>query len=277
MVGGHRMAGARVVDLEQDQPRLHPHQVERADAGRPDAVAGAGREERVPGRLGGRGRDPQLVAQVARVAGSRDVDLDPGERRAAAPEVGDVRPPLAGRRLQHRPGPRPLQGQCGDGLGDVLDLHVQAAAFIRSQRYCGSAAVQRSRSSSRRAIVPSSITFPRSSHHGVYITWPGCSRVASRVITRSARRAASGPEIRYLQSGETSKTAAAWRIGVVLDVVEVGVAGGRVIAGPVAPGELAVERRGALVERGADARCWLRTLSQASSMAPPWRSTTTRS
>ena len=41
------------------------------------------------------------------------------------------------------------------------------AAFCRNQRRFGSAAVQRQTCSSSRVTVPSSITRPRSSHHGV--------------------------------------------------------------------------------------------------------------
>ena len=66
--------------------------------------------------------------------------------------------------------------------------------------------------SSSRLIVPSSITLPCASHHGVYSTCPTAHFMTLRVTIRSSRRAASRPPIRYLWSGDTSISAAALRI-----------------------------------------------------------------
>src|ERR1051325_6682527 len=46
------------------------------------------------------------------------------------------------------------------------------AAWIWKPLELGSAAVQRKQFSSSRLTVPSSSTWPCSSHHGVYTTWP---------------------------------------------------------------------------------------------------------
>jgi len=67
-----------------------------------------------------------------------------------------------------------------------------------SQRRLGSAAVRRNVCSPRREMVPSSITFPAASHHGVYNTWPTLVLPTLRVTTRSRSRSASGPVIKYL-------------------------------------------------------------------------------
>ena len=119
-----------------------------------------------------------------------------------------------GRRAQDLRRRRALQRQRRDLLGDVFDLDLRPAAFWRSHRRLGSAAVQRYACSPSRATVPSSMTLPCSSHHGVYQTWPTVIRCASRVMMRSTRRVASGPLTRYLKSGEMSISAAALRMAL---------------------------------------------------------------
>ena len=70
--------------------------------------------------------DPQLVADVARVAGPGDVHRDAGDGGHPAPEVLEVGPVFAGRRLEHLSGQAPLEGEGADLGRDVLDPHVEA-------------------------------------------------------------------------------------------------------------------------------------------------------
>ena len=75
------------------------------------------------------------------------------------------------------------------------------------------------------------------------------SSTTSRVIRRSTRRAASGPVIRYLKSGETSISAAALRIALYSCSWCALVGADGVVARPVAVVEALAERERALVER----------------------------
>src|SRR3989304_1214555 len=68
---------------------------------------------------------PQLVAQVAGVAGARNVEGDRPDLRAASAEVAQVGEGFAGGRLQDGPALWALEGQRGERLGDVLAGHVQ--------------------------------------------------------------------------------------------------------------------------------------------------------
>src|ERR1041385_4172595 len=61
-------------------------------------------------------------------------------------------------------------------------------------------------------MVPSSITLPRPPHHGVDIAGPMRQGGTARGTIRSSSRVASGPETRYLYRGETSISAAAFRM-----------------------------------------------------------------
>ena len=111
LLGVHRVPGRRVVDLDEDQPRLEPDDVEGEHPGRPDAVGRPRGHQRVPDLDRALGRDPQLVAEVAGVAGPRHVDGDLADLRGAAAEVAQVRERLAasrprGRRATAAPGGR---------------------------------------------------------------------------------------------------------------------------------------------------------------------------
>ena len=127
LLGVHRVAGRRVVDLEQDESGFEADDVEGEHPGRPDAVRAAGRDERVPDLDRARGRDPQLVAEVAGVAGPRDVDRDLADLRGAAPEVAQVGERLAGRRLEHVARQRALERERRGRLGLLVDRDVEAA------------------------------------------------------------------------------------------------------------------------------------------------------
>src|SRR5207344_3477865 len=76
LLGADRVTGAGVLGLDQDQAGLDARDIERADAGGTDAVRLASLPQRVPHVRRRAGVDPDLVAQVAGVPGSRDVDVD---------------------------------------------------------------------------------------------------------------------------------------------------------------------------------------------------------
>ena len=127
LLGDHRVAAARVVDLQQDQPRLEADHVERDHPGGADPEVGPRVRERVPHRDGVLRRDPHLVAEVAGVAGPRDVDRDLPDAAGTPSEVPEIAPRRVGGRLEHVAAQRPLDGECRDLLGHVLDLDVQPA------------------------------------------------------------------------------------------------------------------------------------------------------
>ena len=71
--------------------------------------------------------DPQLVAQVAGVAGPGHLDGDAADGGGPFAEVAKVGPVLAGGVLEDVAGPRALQRDRGGRLGDVLDRDVEPA------------------------------------------------------------------------------------------------------------------------------------------------------
>ena len=134
LVGVHRVAGGRVVDLEQDESSLEPDDIEREHPGRPDPVAAACVHQQFPERDRVLRRDPELIPEIAGVAGSRDVDrhlLPAGlERCGPAPEVAQVAERAAGRRLQHVPRQGTLDGERGHLFRHVIDRHVEAGRVL---------------------------------------------------------------------------------------------------------------------------------------------------
>ena len=85
------------------------------------------------------------------------------------------------------------------------------------------------------------------------MTWPGLILVASRVMTRSMSRTASGPADAVLVERRNVDQRRLLADRVVLGARRVGVGAGRQVARPLAPVLLAVERRCSLMERRADA------------------------
>ena len=97
--------------------------------------------------------------------------------------------------LEDRARQRALERERAGALGDVLDRRRRARrAFIASQRRFGSALVRRNVRSSRRLIVPSSITLPCgvAPRRVEHLARPRTC-ATSRVTMRSSRRAASRP------------------------------------------------------------------------------------
>ena len=87
------------------------------------------------------------------------------------------------------------------------------------------------------------------------MTCPTATFVASRVMTRSTRRVASGPLTMYLNSGETSISAAPFRIARVLVLVMRLVGADGVVARPLAVVEALAQRR-ACVRGRPSRRAW---------------------
>ena len=126
LVGVHRVACARVVDLEEDEPRVSSRTTSRATipAGRmpygPPAV-----DEGVPDVDRAVGRKSTARSRGHRCSGPADVDRRPRDRGRPAPEVAQVGERLAGGGLEDRPAPGTLEGEGGGGLADVLNLDVE--------------------------------------------------------------------------------------------------------------------------------------------------------
>ena len=122
-------------------------------------------------------------------------------------------------------------------------------AFIASHRTFGSALVRRYVESSRRLMVPSSMTLPCTSHQGVYSTWPIAHFVTSRVTMRSSSRAASATADQVLvERRDVEQRGGVADRGVFAVGMRV-VRARDLVAGPAAPGLSADERSRAGVER----------------------------
>ena len=250
---GDRVARARVLGFDQDQARLHPADVEGADARGVDPVALTHVEEPVPDRKRSLGRHPELVAPVARVSGARDVDGDAGDLAHAAAEVLHVDPVGAGHLLQDLPRESTLERERGGGVADVGDLHVEAGGVHQEPAVAG----VRGRDA---------VSVLREARHGAVVedlallVAPGrvvgpVDRELGHVPRHHAVEEPEGVGARDLVLVERAHVDHGRRLsdGVVFDVVEVGVDGGGEVAGPLTPGEPGVQLLLALEERGADA------------------------
>ena len=254
LVGVHRVAGAGVVDLEQDQAGLQADDVEGDHPGRPDAVWLAGDGQRVPHVDGSLGGDPQLIAEVAGVAGPADVDGRARDGRRAAPEVAQVGEGLARRRLEDGPAARPLERDGGEALADVLDLDVEPARVHRQPAVLGI------RRGPAEAILGQAMDGAVVDDLAVLVA---PRRVVDGAVPELGRVAGDDP-VDELQGVAAADLVLVERADVdqgglladrvVLDVVEVGVDAGREIARPLAPLHLPVVRLGPGVERGPDAQ-----------------------
>ena len=71
-----RLAGGDVIDIDQHEARLDACQVERQHAGGHDAVGSPGRDECIPDGQGVGAVHPDLVAEIAGIAGARDLHRD---------------------------------------------------------------------------------------------------------------------------------------------------------------------------------------------------------
>ena len=196
------------------------------------------------------GVDPDLVAEVAAVAGPADRDRRAADLAVGDPEVGDVL------HLGHEPREqvaraRALERERADVGADLLDPDVQSGR-------CG----RRSRRSSARPtsagtrpcrgwrMTPSSMTKPRSSSQHVYWAWPGGHARMSRARTpaRNALGVLAGDAVLVERARVEQPRRVADR--EVLELVRHLVPVGGQVARPVAPQLRLVERRRALVERG---------------------------
>ena len=179
--------------------------------------------DRVPDRRGVAGMAPDLVAELARVAGARDDDRDPvGRRRPGRPGSGTTpgRRARPGSAASRRP-PRGSRGSPGpwtatlcswsvEGLTHTWSPSRSACSLSQTPSY-SSPPTNRKLSCPSRKTVASSIIPPVSLHTAVYVTWPTASRRASRVIVACSSASASGPSTSNLRSGDRSMIAACSR------------------------------------------------------------------
>ena len=252
-LGRERVPGARVLGLDQDQARFEPADVERLDPGRPQPVVGADLEEPVPHRERALPRDPQLVAEVARVPGPGDVDVDALDRAGSTPEVAEVEPVLSRRALEDLAGQAPLQGERRGRLRDVVDPHVEAG------RVQGEPSVRGVRGRDAEPLLIQTGHGPVVDHLA-FLVAPG--RVDHLVdgdagdVPRDhpvqERRGVPAADL-VLVEGRDVDHGGGLADRVVLDVHEVREHGGGVIARPIAPRELGVQLPLSLEEGRPDA------------------------
>ena len=118
--------GRMVIDVEHHQSRLDAGEVQGPHPRGRDPMRGAGLDQCVP-QGGGLGcLDPDLVAEVPRVAGARDRDGDVAHRGLYEPKVLE-RGEVGGRDLrEHGARERPLDRKRPDPLRDVLDQDLHS-------------------------------------------------------------------------------------------------------------------------------------------------------
>src|SRR5262245_23063105 len=121
-----RLARRDVVDVHEHQSRLDPGDIEREHPHGRDAIRRAGLDDRVPDRERAFGVEPDLEAEVTRVAGPRDRDGNAAEPRRGEPEVPQAPEVGLARALEDRARARPLQRECRGRLGHVLDRDAEA-------------------------------------------------------------------------------------------------------------------------------------------------------
>ena len=113
------------VGFEQQQAGLDPEHVQRGETERQHAVAVHRIPERVPDVQRIRGVDPDLVPEVAAVAGPADGHPCPADLALRDPEVRDVLH-LRHELLEEFAAARALEGEGAEVVADLLDPHVVA-------------------------------------------------------------------------------------------------------------------------------------------------------
>ena len=145
-------------------------------------------------RSGVAGGHPDLVAEIAGVAGAGDVDADAGDRAARDAEV--LQPVDVGLRdrAQQPRGRRPLQRERRDLLRDVLDRR-RSCRRRSGGTTAGSDPRPSSGTSAPPAATPSRRRSPCRARRTTACRTPGPTAIfeTSRVISRSTNRAASRP------------------------------------------------------------------------------------
>ena len=164
-----RLARAEEVHVDEQQSGLDARDVEREQARRPQAERRSRARDRVPHRAGVVAVHPDLVAEVAGVAGPRNLDR---LGRAICPVVTRkyLRSSMSASATgaeQRRPTSAPAARAPPRARRCPRCARRVRPPAGRIHRRFGSAAVQRKRSSASRLTVPSSTTWPCSLHHGV--------------------------------------------------------------------------------------------------------------
>ena len=218
-------------------------------AGRTPRLAGL--PQRVPHLRRRTGVEPDLVAQVAGVPGLRDVDVDARDLGAALGEVAEVRPI---RRLAPR-GRRASGARSGDGR-DPPDTSDDP--YVEPRRVQREPAGRGRRRPEELLLSPAG-DGPVVDHLAVLVA-PRRDDAVDRELRDVARhdsvdqpRGVGPGDLVLVQGGDVDQPGLLAN-RVVLDVVGVGVDGGREVAGPLAPGHRGVQRRRTRVERRADAQ-----------------------
>src|SRR6185369_4120777 len=119
------------VDVDQQQSCFDARDVERQHAGRMNIKSASGINQCIPNFDRVFGRDPDLVAEVAGVAGSRNLDrhiCDGAFSHTKVLEVCDVG--VFDEALEEPAGSGSLQSKRGNAFGDVLDLNVHAGGVL---------------------------------------------------------------------------------------------------------------------------------------------------
>ena len=250
--GDHRLAAAEEVHLDQQQARLDARHVERQHPGRLDVERTAAFDERVPHLDRARGRHPDLVAEIAGVAGARDVHRHAGDGAARDAEVLqpiDVR--LRDRAQQLR-GRRALQRHRRDLLRHVFDPDVHAARVLpepAQARIRRRPAERLLRQPRHRPVVDhlAVLVAPRRVEH---LADGHLRHVARDQPIDQARRVRSGDHVLEERRDVDQRRGVADGVVLVLVVALVGADG--VVARPLAIVQALAERKGAVVEGRSD-------------------------
>ena len=135
--GDERLLAAEVIHFDQQQSGLHARYVESQHARRVNVELLALVHQRVPNLHSIGPVNPDFVAQIAGVAGARNVHGHAGDFAASDAKIFQVRNIGFGYGFQQFARGRALQRQRCRFLGDVFDLNIHVQAVLPEPAQAG--------------------------------------------------------------------------------------------------------------------------------------------
>jgi hypothetical protein len=228
--------GGVIVHVQHHEARLDPCDIERPDAGGHDAVIAARSHQRVPHRERAGGRDPQLVAEVARVTGARNLEIHAGNAVVHRAEVPERVHRIARGGVQYGARQRTLQRERAERLGDLLDRHLHAEGIAVQPAQAGlrrRQAVVLLAEPADRAVVDH-LAVPVAPARIEHLARPRPRHIAGDDAVQQPRRIGAGDPVLVQRRNVDERRGVADRRVLALVRELVAACGG--VAGPAAPG-----------------------------------------
>ena len=240
-----RLLAAEEVDVDQQQPGLDARDVERQHAGRLDVerLAAAPSARPTPSTARPR-RHPDLVAEIAGVAGARDVDRHAGDRAAASrgsTSAASMSASATARSSRADVGPCSASAATCSEMSSICDVQPGGVLPEPAQARIGRRPPEHLLVQPRHRPVVDHLAALVAPRRVEDLARPPSSST-SRVMTRSTKRAASRPgdEVLEQRRDVDQRRGVADRVVLVLVVRLVGA--DRVVARPLAVVQALAER-----------------------------------